>query len=264
MKTPESVKAELEQLLQGDSLPTNEWIARAQAVSLQLISLLNLGQVRAANNIDGDWVVNAWVKDGILLAFKAFPPRKIGSSLCRDKIGPKSLQEHNARTVPTGYIRDGVFVGDKVIVMPSFVNVGSYIGSGTMIDSYATIGSCAQIGENCHISSSAVIAGVLEPSHSLPVIIEEGSFVGAGSIISEGTIVREGAVIAAGVTLTSSTKIIDRNTGKVHIGEIPAYSVVVPGSLRISVDLSLNCAVIVKKVDAETRRKTSINHLLRP
>jgi 2,3,4,5-tetrahydropyridine-2,6-dicarboxylate N-succinyltransferase len=251
------LQGELEKLSKEPSFDAS----KAKAPVEQLITLLNLGQVRAAENLNGVWKVNDWVRSGILLAFKVFLSQHKPSS--EDKMPHRVIDGLNVRVVPTSCIRDGVFLGPRSVVMPSFLNIGAYIGSGTMIDSYVTVGSCAQIGDNCHISSSVVIAGVLEPPQSLPVIIESGSFIGAGSVISEGVIVREGSVIASGVILTSSTRIVDRVTGSVSFGEVPPYCVVAPGSFKAGSDLALNCAVVVKRVDAATRRKVGINELLR-
>lgn len=257
----ESLKRELEELQKVFSLE-DSWTERAKVAVGQLINMLNLGQVRAAENVCGLWKANAWVKSGILLAFKVLKSKPM-YGLYKDKLPHKVADDLDARVVPTSYIRDGAFIGDRAVIMPAFVNIGAYVGSGTMIDSYVTVGSCAQIGENCHVSSSVVIAGVLEPARSLPVIIESNSFIGAGSVLSEGTIVREGAVIASGVHLTASTRIVDRSTGKVSFGEVPPYCVVAPGCFQTDSGISLNCAVIVKKVGAATRKKVAINELFR-
>lgn len=259
----DSIKRDLNKL--WDSAQPN---LEARKFSARLINLLNSGSIRAANKCHDSWKANEWVKKGILFAFKTFDIKRIDGGFFSylDKFPLKSVSESShVRVVPGACIRDGAFLGSGVVVMPAFVNIGSYIGDGTMIDSYVTVGSCAQIGRNCHISSGVVIAGVLEPAQDLPVVIEDNCFIGAGSVVAEGVIVREGCVLAAGVYLTASSRIIDRSTGEVSFGEVPPYSVVVPGSYRLpeSDGLSLSCAVIVKKVTSQTRAKTSINELLR-
>ncbi|MED5324011.1 MAG: 2,3,4,5-tetrahydropyridine-2,6-dicarboxylate N-succinyltransferase, partial [Pseudomonadota bacterium] len=172
--------------------------------------------------------------------------------------------EAGFRAVPNCVVRRSAYIAPGVVLMPSFVNLGAYVDSGTMVDTWATVGSCAQIGKNVHISGGAGIGGVLEPLQANPVIVEDGCFIGARSEVAEGVIVREGAVLSMGVFITSSTKIVDRATGEIHRGEVPAYSVVVPGSLPGGPDQpALSCAVIVKTVDAQTRAKTSVNDLLR-
>ena len=175
------------------------------------------------------------------------------------------FQEAGFRAVPGAVVRRGSYIGKNVVLMPSFVNIGAYVDDGTMVDTWATVGSCAQIGKGVHISGGAGIGGVLEPLQANPTIIEDGCFIGARSEVAEGVIVREGAVLSMGVFITGSTKIIDRKTGQTYRGEVPAYSVVVPGSLPDphGAGPSLYCAVIVKTVDAQTRSKTSVNELLR-
>jgi 2,3,4,5-tetrahydropyridine-2,6-dicarboxylate N-succinyltransferase len=234
----------------------------------QMLQLLSLGRIRACDSKNGKWILNVWVKKGILLLFMTRKSSLLfeGRISYKDKILPfeNSFLNEGVRLVPTSYVREGVFLGNNVIVMPSFINIGAYVGENSMIDSYATIGSCAQIGKNCHISSSAVIAGVLEPLQEMPVIIEDGCFIGAGCVISEGVVVRKGAVLGAGVTLTSTTKILDIKSGTISYAEVPPYSVVVPGSVKSSnSDVLLQCAVITKTADLETRKKISINDLLR-
>lgn len=221
-----------------------------------------------------NWKTNEVAKKAIILKFKIFD-----SFLTRfphinyfDKINSKFLnkeknyfEENKIRAVPNCYVRHGAYIGKNVILMPSFVNIGAYIDDGTMIDTWATIGSCAQVGKNCHISGGTGIGGILEPISQNPVIIEDNCFIGARSEIAEGVIVREGAVISMGVFISASTKIVDRNTGKIFYGEVPPYSVVIPGSIadQNNVSLNISCAVIVKRVDDATRRKVSINEILR-
>lgn len=243
-------------------------IDELSAYSRQMIHFLNIGQIRASEKRDEKWILNEWVKKGILLIFRLRRSEKIdGGIICyKDKLtslGSEFLSP-NVRLVPTSYVREGVFLDCGVVVMPAFVNIGAHIGKLSMIDSYATIGSCAQIGEKCHISSSAVIAGVLEPLREMPVIIEDRCFVGAGCVVAEGVIVREGSVLGAGVVVTASTKILDIKTGIITQGEIPPYSVLVPGFTQNSgSNAFLQSAVIIKTVDAETLSKVPLNELLR-
>jgi 2,3,4,5-tetrahydropyridine-2-carboxylate N-succinyltransferase len=234
----------------------------------KMLRLLDEGKIRACNNDNGNWTLNSWIKKGILLFFTTSKSNFfIQDKICyRDKVLPLSGSAFNqgVRLVPTCYVREGVFLGKNVIVMPAFVNIGAYVGENTMIDSYATIGSCAQIGKNCHISSNSVVAGVLEPLQYMPVIIEDSCFVGAGCVISEGVVVREGSVLGSGVVLTATTKIFNLKSGKITQQEIPAYSVVIPGSIKsANSEVLIQCAVIIKTVDESTRKKTSINELLR-
>ena len=209
-----------------------------------------------------------------LLSFKIKPVDIIaggpGNSSWWDKIPSKfsnwtkkDFNKNNFRTVPGSIVRYSAYIAPDVVLMPSFVNLGARVESGTMVDTWTTIGSCAQIGKNCHISGGVGIGGVLEPLQASPVIVEDNCFIGARSEIAEGVIVQEGAVISMGVYIGASTKIIDRKTNKVHMGTVPSYSVIVPGSLKTKDNLSLYCAVIVKTVDEKTRSKTSINDLLR-
>ncbi|MDR2609305.1 MAG: 2,3,4,5-tetrahydropyridine-2,6-dicarboxylate N-succinyltransferase, partial [Rickettsiales bacterium] len=175
----------------------------------------------------------------------------------------KRFCQSKIRAVPGCFVRQSAYIGTNVVLMPSFVNVGAYIDSGTMIDTWSTIGSCTQVGKNCHISGGVGIGGVLEPIQASPVVIEDNCFIGARSEIAEGVIIREGAVLGMGVFIGASTKIIDRETNKVLYGEVPPYSVVVPGSIPSKNNISTYCAVIIKKVDEKTRSKTSINEILR-
>ncbi|MHA1565809.1 MAG: 2,3,4,5-tetrahydropyridine-2,6-dicarboxylate N-succinyltransferase [Alphaproteobacteria bacterium] len=245
------------------------------------LDLLDRGEARVAEP-DGDgWRVNQWLKKAVLLSFRlndmAMIPGGPGSGTSWwDKVASKfdgwgedRFREAGFRAVPNCIVRHSAHIAPGVILMPSFVNLGAFVDSGTMVDTWATVGSCAQIGKNVHISGGAGIGGVLEPLQAGPVIIEDGCFIGARSEVAEGVVVEKGAVLSMGVYIGASTKIIDRETGEVHRGRVPAYSVVVPGTLpgRPLPDGSpgpnLYCAVIVKRVDAQTRSKTSVNELLR-
>ena len=241
----------------------------------ETINLLDSGTIRVANKKSGKWIVNQWIKKAILLSFKTKEMfmSKGPYTTWYDKISGKSVdwqiedwKKAGYRHVPNGVVRKGSFIGKNAVLMPCFVNLGAYVDDGTMIDTWASVGSCAQIGKNCHISGGAGIGGVLEPLQAGPVIIEDNCFIGARSEIAEGVIVEEGSVVSMGVYIGASTKIIDRSSGKINYGKVPAYSVVVPGSLPNQSNPdgpSLYCAVIVKKVDEKTRSKTSINDLLR-
>lgn len=239
----------------------------------QALELLDKGTLRVAENVNGNWIVNDWLKKAILLSFKAFSNEVMKSQSYNwfDKVAAKTANwtqkdfEHAGfRSVPASFARYSAFVAKNVILMPSFINVGAYVDEGTMIDTWATVGSCAQIGKNCHISGGVGIGGVLEPLQASPVIIEDNCFIGARSEVAEGVIVGKGSVLSMGVYVGSSTKILDRATGEISYGYIPPYSVVVPGSLPSKEGgVHLYCVVIVKKVDEKTRSKTSINDLLR-
>ena len=239
------------------------------------IDLLDSGAVRVAQPADGGWTVNQWLKKAVLLGFRLNPMERIsggpGGASWWDKMpskfagwGDEDFAGAGFRAVPGAIVRRGAFVAPGAVLMPSFVNIGAYVGEGAMVDTWATIGSCAQIGRNVHISGGTGIGGVLEPLQAGPVIIEDDCFIGARSEIAEGVVVERGAVISMGVFLGASTKIVDRATGEVIFGRVPAYSVVVPGTLPArDGGPSLACAVIVKRVDERTRSKTSINELLR-
>jgi 2,3,4,5-tetrahydropyridine-2-carboxylate N-succinyltransferase len=244
------------------------------------LELLDSGKARAADKIDGEWQVNQWLKKAVLLSFRlndnALVDQAAGGAPAFDKVpskfagwGEHRFREAGFRVVPGAVARRGAYIGRNVVLMPSFVNIGAFVDEGTMVDTWATVGSCAQIGKNVHISGGVGIGGVLEPLQAGPVIIEDGAFIGARSEVAEGVIVGTGAVLSMGVFLGASTKIIDRATGTVHIGRVPPYAVVVPGSLPGkplpdgAPGPSLYCAVIVKTVDAQTRSKTGINDLLR-
>ena len=258
-----------------------------QAVE-QALALLDSGQARVASRgADGTWTTHQWLKKAVLLSFRLndnqvmragdrIPagstsghapgvgpwwdkvPNKFGEWTAQD------YQDAGFRSVPGAIVRRGAYVARNVVLMPSFVNIGAYVDEGAMVDAWATVGSCAQIGKNVHLSGGAGIGGVLEPLQANPTIIEDGCFIGARAEVAEGVIVREGAVLAMGVYLSASTKIVDRASGEVFRGEVPAWSVVVPGSLPDpNGGPSLYCAVIVKRVDAQTRAKTGVNELLR-
>lgn len=245
------------------------------------LAMLDSGKARVAQpDGQGGWKVNQWLKKAVLLSFRLndnvpMPGGSAGAPAF-DKVPSKfdgwdeaRFREAGFRVVPGAVARRGSFIGKGAVLMPSFVNIGAYVGEGTMVDTWATVGSCAQIGKNVHISGGAGIGGVLEPLQAGPVVIEDGAFIGARSEVAEGVIVGEGAVLSMGVFIGASTKIVDRVTGKIHIGKVPPYAVIVPGSLpgKPLVDgapgPSLYCAVIVKTVDAQTRAKTGINDLLR-
>ncbi len=248
------------------------------------LALLDSGQARVASRgEDGAWTTHQWLKKAVLLSFRLNDNRILragdrGATSAAPGIGPfwdkvdnkfgdwtaDDYQAAGFRSVPGAIVRRGAFVGRSVVLMPSFVNIGAHVDEGTMVDTWATVGSCAQIGKNVHLSGGAGIGGVLEPLQANPTIIEDGCFIGARAEVAEGVIVREGAVLAMGVYLSASTKIVDRATGEVFRGEVPAYSVVVPGALPDpNGGPSLYCAVIVKRVDAQTRAKTGVNELLR-
>jgi 2,3,4,5-tetrahydropyridine-2-carboxylate N-succinyltransferase len=244
------------------------------------LDLLDTGTLRIANKVNGAWQVNQWLKKAVLLSFRLNDSVLIeggpGGSVWWDKVPSKFLNwdakrfaAAGFRAVPNCTVRHSAFIAPKAVLMPCFVNVGAYVGEGTMIDTWSTVGSCAQIGANCHISGGVGIAGVLEPMQANPVIIEDNCFIGARSEIAEGVIVEEGSVISMGVFIGASTKIIDRATGEIFMGRVPAYSVVIAGTLpgkalpNGAPGPSLACAVIVKRVDQQTRSKTSVNDLLR-
>jgi 2,3,4,5-tetrahydropyridine-2-carboxylate N-succinyltransferase len=238
-----------------------------------VIDALDAGTLRVANKTASGWEVHQWVKKAVLLSFRLTDNRAVqaGDLQFFDKVPTKfegmSLEQMQAlgiRVVPPAVARRGSFLARNVILMPSYVNIGAYVDEGSMVDTWATVGSCAQIGKNVHLSGGVGIGGVLEPLQANPTIIEDNCFIGARSEVVEGVIVEENSVLSMGVFIGQSTRIYDRTTGETHMGRVPAGSVVVPGSLP-SEDgrYSLSCAVIVKRVDAQTRAKTSINELLR-
>jgi 2,3,4,5-tetrahydropyridine-2-carboxylate N-succinyltransferase len=246
----------------------------------QALDRLDAGKLRVAEKLDGTWVVNEWLKKAVLLSFRLNDmaqilggPNKAG---WWDKVptkfegwGDNQWRAAGFRAVPGSVVRRSAYIAPGVVLMPSFVNLGAYVDSGAMVDTWATVGSCAQIGKNVHISGGAGIGGVLEPLQANPVIIEDNCFIGARSEVAEGVIVGEGSVLSMGVFIGQSTKIVDRATGEIFMGRVPPFSVVVPGSLpgkplpSGEPGPSLYCAVIVKRVDEQTRAKTSINELLR-
>jgi 2,3,4,5-tetrahydropyridine-2-carboxylate N-succinyltransferase len=241
----------------------------------EALDAMDSGKVRVAEKIGGEWEVRQWCKKAVLLSFRlndsAPIPGGPGNATWFDKVpskfdnwGQAEFAAAGFRAVPGAVVRHSAFIAKGAVLMPSFVNVGAYVGENTMVDTWATVGSCAQIGANCHLSGGVGIGGVLEPLQAEPVIIEDNCFVGARSEVAEGVIIREGAVLSMGVFIGASTKVLDRQTGEMHIGTVPPYAVVVPGTLPGGPDKpSLYCAVIVKTVDEQTRAKTSINDLLR-
>ncbi len=246
----------------------------------EALNLLDKGECRVAEKTDGTWQVNQWLKKSVLLSFRlndmAPIPGGPGGAHWWDKVpskfadmGENAFRAAGFRAVPGAIVRHSAFIAPNVVLMPSFVNLGAYVGEGTMVDTWATVGSCAQVGKGVHLSGGVGLGGVLEPLQAGPVIIEDNCFIGARSEVVEGVIVEEGSVLSMGVFITATTKIIDRDTGEIFVGRVPAYSVVVPGTLPGkplpdgTPGPSLACAVIVKRVDAQTRSKTSINELLR-
>ena len=267
-----------------DSITTDTKGAVRDAVVEALI-LLDSGKARVAERqARGTWHVNQWLKKAVLLSFRLNAMQTIpsgaqysgGEATWWDKVpskfagwGAEEFKAAGFRAVPGSIVRHSAYIAPNVVLMPSFVNLGAYVDSGAMIDGWATVGSCAQIGKNVHLSGGAGIGGVLEPLQAGPVIIEDDCFIGARSEVVEGVVVEQGAVLSMGVFIGASTKIIDRNSGEVFMGRVPAYSVVVPGSMPSkplkdgSPAPNLACAVIIKQVDERTRAKTSINDLLR-
>ncbi len=251
----------------------------------EVLNLLDKGEERIAQKEKGNWKINEWLKKAILLSFKVRDSSMFSSGISNSRGGQYSWYDkvdlktsgwvedewtkRGFRSVPGAIVRYSAHIAENVVLMPSFVNLGAYVDSGTMIDTWATVGSCAQIGKNVHLSGGAGIGGVLEPIQANPVIIEDNCFIGARSEVAEGVIVREGSVLSMGVYIGASTKIVNRETGEIIFGEVPPYSVVVPGSLPGKKNKKgedgpgLYCAVIVKQVDEKTRSKTSINDLLR-
>lgn len=278
---------------QRDDLPSKGKDAKKLQKTVDaILKSLDSGKLRVAEKIGNEWVVHQWVKKAILLSFRLSQMELIGGgpfcfneedpfsvegdSFWYDKVhskflgwGEEQFKEAGFRAVPGCFVRRSAYIAKNAILMPSFVNVGAHVGEGTMIDTWATVGSCAQIGKHCHISGGAGIGGVLEPLQANPVIIEDYCFIGARSEVAEGVIIETGSVLSMGVYIGASTKIIDRQTGEVFYGRVPAYSVVVPGNIPGkplpdgTPGPSLYAAVIVKRVDEKTRSKTSINELLR-
>jgi 2,3,4,5-tetrahydropyridine-2-carboxylate N-succinyltransferase len=263
-----------------DALGLTTTGAVREAVETALAGLDDGSYRVATRDAGGTWQVNQWLKKAVLLSFRLNDMELIeggpGGARWWDKVpskfagwGENRFRDAGFRAVPGSIVRRGAYISTGAVLMPSFVNIGAYVGEGSMVDAWATVGSCAQIGANVHLSGGAGIGGVLEPLQAGPVVIEDGAFIGARAEVAEGVIVREGAVLSMGVYLGASTKIVDRATGEVFIGEVPAYSVVVPGAMPGkplpdgTPGPSLYCAVIVKRVDAKTRAKTGINELLR-
>jgi len=234
---------------------------------------LDTGRLRVADKSSGEWIVHQWIKKAVLLSFRLQENTIMGQAPMQfyDKVplkfaefGTAAFQHGGYRVVPPAVARRGAFIARNVVLMPSYVNIGAYVDEGTMVDTWATVGSCAQIGKNVHLSGGVGIGGVLEPLQANPTIIEDNCFIGARSEVVEGVVVEENSVLSMGVFLSQSTKIYDRATGEISYGRIPSGSVVVPGTLPAADGThSLQCAVIVKRVDAQTRAKTSINDLLR-
>jgi 2,3,4,5-tetrahydropyridine-2-carboxylate N-succinyltransferase len=262
----------------GDISPKTKGVVR-DAVE-ETLELLDKGEARVAEKIDGQWVVHQWLKKAILLSFRLNDPQKVDGGpeggAWFDKVPTKfahwkakDFKEAGFRVVPGAIVRRSAYIAPGAVLMPSFVNLGARVESGTMVDTWATVGSCAQIGKNVHLSGGAGIGGVLEPLQANPVIIEDNCFIGARAEVAEGVIVGEGSVLSMGVYLGQSTKIVNRATGEVFHGRVPPYSVVVSGTMPGKLlpngtpGPSLYCAVIVKTVDEGTRAKTSINELLR-
>jgi len=246
----------------------------------ETLMALDSGRLRVAEKFQGEWLVRQWAKKAVLLSFRLNANRLMRAGTLGDAVGPwwdkvsdkfegwseTQFQEAGFRAVPGSVVRRGAYIAKNAVLMPSFVNIGAFVDEGTMVDTWVTVGSCAQVGKNCHLSGGVGIGGVLEALQANPTIIEDNCFIGARSEVAEGVIVREGSVLSMGVFITSTTPIIDRQTGETFLGEVPPYSVVVSGSRPNPHDPALPstyCAVIMKRVDERTRSKTSINELLR-
>jgi 2,3,4,5-tetrahydropyridine-2,6-dicarboxylate N-succinyltransferase len=274
MNQLEPLKAVIDAAFERRAELTPQNLSGELAAALEeCLTLLDSGRARVAEPVAGRWIVNEWLKKAVLLSFRVRDNVAIDAGYTRffDKVPLKyaaaseaSLRAGGARIVPHALVRRGAYIAPNVVLMPSYVNVGAYVGAGTMVDTWATVGSCAQIGRNVHLSGGVGIGGVLEPLQASPTIIEDDCFIGARSEVVEGVVVEAGCVISMGVFLGQSTRIYDRTTGTVLQGRVPAGSVVVSGTLPAADGrYSLYCAVIVKRVDAQTRAKTSINELLR-
>jgi 2,3,4,5-tetrahydropyridine-2-carboxylate N-succinyltransferase len=248
--------------------PSNAPKELRQAVD-EVLAGLDSGKLRVAEKHGKDWVTHQWIKKAVLLSFRLEDNRVMEGGATRyfDKVSSKfenfDFSKAGIRVVPPAMARRGSYIAKNAVLMPSYVNVGAYVDEGTMVDTWATVGSCAQIGKNVHLSGGVGIGGVLEPLQANPTVIEDNCFIGARSEVVEGVIVEENSVLGMGVFLGQSTKIYDRETGQLHYGRVPAGSVVVAGSMPSGGQCNLYCAVIVKKVDARTRAKTSLNELLR-
>jgi 2,3,4,5-tetrahydropyridine-2-carboxylate N-succinyltransferase len=276
----EPIKSIIESAFEArDSVNTQTTGEIRQAVEAAL-AMLDRGEARVAEKQGGEWIVNQWLKKAVLLSFRLNDMTPItggpGGATWWDKVpskfagwGEDEWRTAGFRAVPNCIVRHSAYIAPGVVLMPSFVNLGAYVDSGAMVDTWATVGSCAQIGKNVHLSGGAGIGGVLEPLQANPVIIEDNCFIGARAEVAEGVIVGEGSVLSMGVYIGQSTKIVDRTTGEIFRGKVPPYSVVVPGAMpgkplpNGEPGPSLYCAVIVKRVDEQTRSKTSINELLR-
>jgi 2,3,4,5-tetrahydropyridine-2-carboxylate N-succinyltransferase len=277
--TEHSLQRPIEDLWEKRDTLTSSTKGEARDAVEAALEALDNGSVRVAEKTTGDWQVNQWLKKAVLMSFRltdSGPMEGPGGAPVWDKVpmkfegwGPNHFKEAGFRAVPGAIVRKSAYIAPGAVLMPSFVNLGARVGANTMVDTWATVGSCAQIGANCHLSGGVGIGGVLEPLQANPVIIEDDCFIGARSEVVEGVVVEQGSVLSMGVFISGTTKIIDRATGQIYMGRVPAYSVVVPGGLQGkplpdgSPGPSLYCAVIVKTVDAQTRAKTSINELLR-
>ena len=282
--TTQSLKTAIEAAWDARDSVTSATKGQVREAVESALNMLDNGQMRVAEKIGADWVVHQWLKKAVLLSFRLTdsdvmpfqPGTGAQSAYGYDKVPLKFSHWSKAdfakagfRAVPGAVVRKSAYIAPNVVLMPSFVNLGARVDTGTMVDTWATVGSCAQIGKNVHLSGGVGIGGVLEPLQANPTIIEDNCFIGARSEVVEGVIVGEGSVLAMGVFISASTKIVDRQTGQVHVGKVPPYSVVVSGSIpgkNLPGEIwgpSLYCAVIVKTVDAQTRSKTAINELLR-
>ncbi len=258
---------------QRDNITPNTVSDEVKQSVNEALMLLDSGKARVAEKIAGEWVVHQWLKKAVLLSFRIKDNELMDGAETKywDKVDSKfanyteqDFREQGMRVVPPAAVRKGAFIGKNVVLMPSYTNIGAFVDEGTMVDTWATVGSCAQIGKNVHLSGGVGIGGVLEPLQANPTIIEDNCFIGARSEVVEGVIVEEGAVLSMGVYISQSTRIFDRETGEISFGRIPAGSVVVPGSLPSKDGShSLYAAIIVKKVDAQTRAKVGVNALLR-
>lgn len=276
----QNLKKIIEQAWDDRGSINSETTGEVRGAVQQTLDALDSGELRVSENTGAGWIVNDWAKKAILLGFRLKDMEIIPSGVKFDGVesnywdkvplkfhgwSEEDFKKGGFRVVPGAVVRHSAYIAKNVVLMPSFVNLGAYIDEATMVDTWATVGSCAQIGKNCHISGGAGIGGVLEPLQASPVIIEDNCFIGARAEVAEGVIVGEGSVLSMGVYIGASTKIVDRETGEVHMGKVPPYSVVVPGNIPSKTEggPSLYAAVIVKKVDAKTRSKTGINDLLR-
>ena len=276
--SPTSLRPEIEQLWEQRDTLSPQTAGPARRAVEEALAALDTGALRVAEPGAGGWVVHEWLKKAVLLSFRlndSVPMPSTGAPgfdkvrLKTEGWGENQFGAAGFRAVPGAVVRHSAYVAPGVVLMPSFVNVGAYVDRGTMIDTWVTVGSCAQVGRNCHLSGGVGLGGVLEPLQANPTIIEDDCFIGARSEVVEGVVVERGSVLSMGVFISASTKIVDRETGEVFVGRVPAYSVVVPGTLpgrpmaSGAPGPSLTCAVIVKRVDERTRAKTAINDLLR-